>query len=103
MTLEQIIANLPPNMHPVDKLHYLQAQEELIEIEVSNTNKHYIETLLNRAHEIMKPYVLDSNYKGLSNPNNITFDHIEQQIINLINRHAKFILYHESKIFSKRK
>lgn len=97
MTLPQIISDLPPNMHPVDKLRYLQVREEIIEIEVSNTNKHFLETLLNLAHEIMKPYVLDSTYKGISNPNNITFDHIEQQIINLINRYSKFISYHENK------
>ncbi len=64
MNIEQIKANLPKNMHEIDRKEYLRLHKRIIEIETTGYNKHELEPLRNSAFNIINPYILDSNYKG---------------------------------------
>ena len=57
MTIEQIAANLPKNMHPIDKEQYLKVHKEIIDINTSGLNKHMLEPLKNYAFRIICPYI----------------------------------------------
>jgi len=64
MSIEDIIANLPPNMHSVDRAEYLKTHKRINEIMTTGYNKHELEFLRNYAHRIISPYILDKDYKG---------------------------------------
>jgi len=57
LSLQQIEANLPDNMHPVDKWQYMETQRRIAEIEASGYNTDQLEPLRNYAFRIITPYI----------------------------------------------
>jgi hypothetical protein len=66
MPIQNIISNLPINMHEVDKSEYVKTHEQIIEIENSSVNKHMLEPLRNYAFNIIRPYVENPAYTGIN-------------------------------------
>jgi len=57
--IEIITANLPPNMHPIDRQEYIDAHIRIIEIQQSGVNLQNIEPLRNRAFNIITSYIVN--------------------------------------------